>query len=79
MRLSIEESEKLSKLYTEKVLVEMDVYGVLGDSPQSDELENQDDYAPGDNRIPTLIGNVITRKGAVPKKKKRKLARNVRS
>lgn len=72
MRLSIEESNKLSQLYTEKVLVEMDVDGVMGGSETSDEdLENHDDYAPGDDRIPHLIGNVITRKGATPLKKKK--------
>ena len=76
MRLSIEESNKLSQLYTEKVLVEMDVDGVMGGSPTTDDdLENHDDYAPGDSRIPKLIGNVITRKGPVPLKAKKKARR----
>lgn len=63
------------KLYTEKVLVEMDVDSVMGGSPVEDDLENHDDYAPGDSLIPKLIGNVITRKGAVPLKRKKKLRR----
>ncbi len=76
MKLSIEESNKLSQLYTEKVLVEMDIDGVMGGSPTTDDLENQDDYAPGDSRIPKLIGNVITRKGPIPLKKRKKSRRS---
>lgn len=76
MRLSIEESEKLIKLYTEKVLVEMDVNDVMGGSATTDDLENHDDYAPGDSRIPKLIGNVITRKGSIPPKKRKKIRRS---
>lgn len=80
MRLSREEQEKLSKLYEEKVLIEMDVGSVVGGDPTSGgALENSDDYATGDNRIPYLIGRVQTRKGNLKKKKKsKKLARNVR-
>ena len=81
MRLSIEEHEKLSKLYEEKVLVEMDVSGIMGGAPTSGgSLENVDGYASGDTRIPKILGGVQNRKGLLKKKgnKKRKLARNVR-
>jgi hypothetical protein len=80
MRLSIAEHEKLSKLYEEKVLVEMDVAGIMGGAPTSGgNLENIDGYAAGDTRIPKILGGIQTRKGLAKKsKKKKKLARNVR-
>lgn len=78
MRLSIQEQEKLSKIYEEKVLIEMDVNSVMGGFPTSGgSLENGDDYAPGDTRVPKILGNVQTRKK--PIKKGKKLARKVRS
>jgi hypothetical protein len=78
MRLSIAEHEKISKLYEEKVLVEMDVAGIMGGAPTSGgSLENIDGYAAGDTRIPKVLGAVQTRKGLV--KKKGKKTRKVRS
>ena len=73
MRLSIEEQQKLSKIYEEKVLLEMDVSGVVGGSPTTGgAIENSDDYATGDNRIPYLIGRPLTRKGPVKTSKRKK-------
>jgi hypothetical protein len=80
MRLSIEEHNKLSKLYEEKVLVEMDVDSVMGGAPTSGgSLENADDYAPGDTRVPKVLGTIQTRKNSAKTKKGKRLARNVRS
>jgi hypothetical protein len=74
MRLSIAEHEKLSKLYEEKVLVEMDVAGIMGGAPTSGgSLENVDGYAAGDTRIPKVLGGVQTRKGIAKKKGKKKV------
>lgn len=76
MRLSIEESNKLAEIYANKVLVEDMTAGdggVFGDTGTGDinDLENGDDYAPGDNRIPFIMG-VQSRKGPVKKKKGKK-------
>lgn len=80
MRLSIAEHEKLSKLYEEKVLVEMDVAGIMGGAPTSGgNLENVDGYATGDTRIPKVFGGIQTRKGVLKKKKGKKSARSVRA
>jgi hypothetical protein len=81
MRLSIEEQTKLANIYETKVLVEMDVGGVVGGAPTSGgSLENVDGYAAGDNRIPKILGGIQTRRGLAKKKgkKKGKLARNLR-
>ena len=81
MRLSREEHEKLSQIYEEKVLVEMDVAGIMGGAPTSGgSLENVDGYAAGDTRIPKVLGGIQTRKGIAKKKgkKKKKLARKLR-
>jgi len=81
MRLSIEEQGKLSKLYEEKVLVEMDVAGIMGGAPTSGgSLDHVDGFEAGDTRIPKILGGVQTRRGLAKKKgkKKVKLARNVR-
>ena len=73
MRLSIEESNKLAEIYTNKVLVEdMSDGGVLGGGNSDLELENEDEYAPGDNRIPFIMGRTQSRKGPVKKGKKKK-------
>ena len=74
MRLSIEEQRILSNIYEEKVLVEMDVAGIMGGSPTSGgSLENVDGYASGDNRIPKVLGGIQTRKGLAKKKGKKKI------
>ena len=81
MRLSIEEQNKLSQIYEEKVLVEMDVDGIMGGAPTSGgSLENVDGYATGDTRIPKVLGGVQTRNGIAKKKgkKNKKLARKLR-
>ena len=75
MRLSIAESNKLAEIYTNKVLVEdMTDGGVLGggggDSPQ--DMENGDDYAKGDNRIPYVIGKIQTRRDDKNRRGKKK-------
>lgn len=73
MRLSIEEQTKLANIYETKVLVEMDVAGIMGGSPTSGgSLENVDGYATGDSRIPKILGGVQTRRGLTKKKRKKK-------
>ena len=73
MRLSSKDRDILSNIYSESVLIEMDVDSVMGGSPTlGGELENGDNYAPGDTRIPKLLGDVQTRKGKAKKKCKRK-------
>jgi len=68
MRLSSKDREILSNIYSESVLVEMDVDSVMGGSPTSGgELVNGDNYAPGDTRIPKVLGDVQTRKGKAKK------------
>jgi len=71
----------IAKIYEEKVLVEMDVGGVVGGVPTTGGgIENSDDYATGDNRIPYLMGRIQSRTGLLKKKKdSKKLARSVRS
>lgn len=72
--------QNLSDIYENKVLVEMDVGGVVGGMPTSGgNLENADDYAPNDNRIPYVMGRIQSRTGLVKKgKKSKKLARKMR-
>ena len=72
MRLSIVDQEKLSDIYLESVLVEdMTVGDMVGGSPTSGgSIENIDSYAPGDTRIPKILGGVQTRNGMKKKKKK---------
>lgn len=71
-RLSSTDFENLGNIY-ESLLVEMDVGGVVGTGTEELKLDNEDDYAPGDTRIPTLLGNTIqTRKGKITRRKKRK-------
>ena len=73
-RLSIAEEKKIADLYQDILNEDMDVGGILGGAAFSDDLgeENADDYAPGDNRIPKLLGKVQTRKGVAKKTKKSK-------
>lgn len=69
--------QNLSDIYENKVLVEMDVGSVVGGVPTSGgNLENADDYAPNDNRIPYVMGRIQSRTGKVGKKKK-KVARKL--
>lgn len=72
--------QNLADIYENKVLVEMDVGGVVGGMPTSGgNLENTDDYAPNDNRIPYVMGRIQSRTGLVQKgKKSKKLARKMR-
>lgn len=75
--MSRADTEKIVKIYESKILIEMDAGDVLGGGDFPDTLENQDNYAPGDNRIPYLIG-VQTRNGMV-KRRKKKAKRSRRS
>lgn len=69
--------QNLSDIYENKVLVEMDVGSITGGSLTSGgNLENADDYAPNDNRIPYVMGRIQSRTGKVGKKKK-KVARKL--
>lgn len=73
---------KLAEIYEKSILIEMDAGGVMGGEPTSGgNLENADDYAPNDNRIPYIMGRIQSRTGKVGKKpkKSKKLARNVRN
>lgn len=74
MKLSSTDREKLEKIYVESVLQEdLTSGGLFGVTTEfGNELENGDNYAPEDNRIPHLLGRVQTRKGSIGKKKKRK-------
>ena len=69
-RLTIEEQKQLGDIYDE-IINEMESIDVLGPFVTHNRLENEDDYAPGDNRIPKLLGGVQTRKGIIKKKKKK--------
>ena len=71
----------LANIYENNILVEMDVGGIMGGLPTSGgNLENADDYAPNDNRIPYVMGRIQSRTGKVGKNKKKnkKLARKMR-
>ena len=71
MRLTIEDHDKLANLYMESVLVEMDVGSVVGGSPtHGGAIENGDNYAKGDTRIPKVLGAIQTRKGKLKRKGK---------
>ena len=70
MRMSSKDQKKLEKIYED-----MGVGDVIGTPDGDEKLENEDDYAPGDTRIPFIVGkdDVLTRKGKVkmPRKKKK--------
>lgn len=79
--MSSKDFENIARLYNESVLGnkdkelinEMDVGGMMGGTPTSGgALENSDSYAPGDTRIPKMLGSVQTRNGETKKKKKKK-------
>lgn len=71
-RLTIEEQKQLADIYDSIMINEMDAGDVLGNiQGHGGDIENTDFYAPGDNRIPKLLGGVQTRKGILKKKKKR--------
>ena len=62
-RLSIVESDKIADLYQEILNEDMDAGGLMGGVPtHGGDLVNHDDYAPGDNRKPYVLGTQ-TRKG----------------
>lgn len=63
---------KLSEVY--KILKEMDS-SILGGGMPTDTLNTADTFAPGDNRIPAVLGKVQRRIGGDKKKKKRKKTR----
>lgn len=64
--------KKIADIYENKVLVEMDVSGVVGSSSVTDNgLENEDDYATGDNRIPYVMGRIQSRTGKTKQKLKK--------
>lgn len=64
--------KNIADIYENKVLVEMDVGGVVGSSPiTGGGLDNEDDYAKGDNRIPYVMGRIQSRTGKVKQKAKK--------
>lgn len=74
-RLSTIEEGKIADLY-QQILEDMDAGSILGGSSDgTGDLgeENKDDYATGDQRIPTSIfgGNIVSRNGPVKRKKKK--------
>ena len=71
-RLTIEEQKQLGDIYDLIMINEMESTDVLGPFITHNRLENQDDYATGDNRIPKLLGGVQTRKGILKKKSKKR-------
>lgn len=60
------DSEAISELYVEMVSVD-----VVGTSNISGGIENSDDYAEGDARVPKVLG-AYTRKGKIKRKKRKK-------
>ena len=73
---SVNDRKRLSELY-ESTLVEMDVSSVMGGDVETLSLENEDDYAPDDNRVPYLMGRIQSRTVSVKKNKKKKTSRKV--
>lgn len=74
-RLSTLEEKKIADLYQEILNEDMDSGGMLGGVPtHGGEIENSDNYAPGDNRRPFLLGKgtIQTRKGPIKNKKNKK-------
>lgn len=70
MRKSIDDS-KIFSLYESILNEDMTTGGVFGGETIPNEIENSDDYAPGDSRTPSVLG-VYSRKGKVKKKKQTK-------
>jgi hypothetical protein len=73
MRLSRLDEKKLADIYQNILNEDMDAGGVYGDmaGEHGNGIENQDFYAPGDNRVPTILG-VQSRKGKVKTTKNKK-------
>lgn len=70
---------KLAEIYENSILIEMDVGGIMGGEPTSGgNLENTDEYAPNDNRIPYVMGRIQSRTGKVGTQKKAKKTARVR-
>ena len=66
-----EDDKKIAILF-EKIIQEMDSGDVFGvGSLLQNGLENDDNYAPGDNRHPTLLG-IQTRMGSIKKRRNKK-------
>lgn len=77
MRMSSRDEENLSLIYECFVLKEdMDAGGVTGGGDSDTEFDNEDEYAPGDSRIPFIFGRIQTRGGSTKRKKKRKKRRD---
>jgi len=77
-RLSIQEQQKIADIYQEILEEDMDSGGLLGGLAPADaitSLDNKDNYAPGDTRIPKILGRgvVQTRKGAIKRKNKKRV------
>lgn len=71
-KLSSQDFENLNNIY-ESLLIEMEIGDVVGTSTEELKLDNEDDYASGDTRIPTLLGNTVqTRNGKIKGKKRRR-------
>lgn len=60
---------KLAEVY--KVIKEMDS-SILGGGTPTDTLNTADTFAPGDNRIPAVLGKIQRRIGGNRKKRKSK-------
>lgn len=71
MRLSRAEQEIIANIYEKMLTEDMDAGGMMGGTPTSSgAIENEDDFAKGDTRIPYIVGRVQTRKGVIKKRKK---------
>lgn len=68
------ENSELAEIY-QTILEEMDSSDVFGDVSHEAALENEDTYAPGDNRYPYLMG-LQTRGGKVGKGRKKKKSKS---
>ncbi len=71
-RLSTEESKKIADLYQEILNENMDTGSIFGTAGNVTDLAspNYDAYAPGDNRIPHVLGTQTRDKNLDPKTKK---------
>ena len=65
------DEQKLSELCD--LILEMETGDVFGQVVQDNSLENKDTYAPGDNRIPSILGGYSRRGKLKNRKKSRKM------
>ena len=68
MRKSID-NINIGIIYENMLNEDMSSGDVFGGEPIPNEIENGDDYAPGDARVPAVLG-IYSRKGKVKKKKR---------